>query len=158
MRTAAVAASAVVGARRCFLSRPRGGVDSPVARCGKGDEHLGTIRHRCRDVVVAAGTSGVHELPGVTGIQVRARRAYLCAAIVAPCPTPPDPDQTRVNCELDGVGAKPNSDSARRHHDSNPIEDARAPSQIHHRGGVDRGGDPGSTSVSAAVAVFTVDA
>src|SRR6478735_4456022 len=72
MPTAAVAASAVVVEAQPLLlvACPRGGVDRPVAGCGEGDEHLRTIGHRCQDVMVAAGTSGVHELPGVAGVQV----------------------------------------------------------------------------------------
>ncbi|BBY91727.1 hypothetical protein MGALJ_13960 [Mycobacterium gallinarum] len=63
MWAAAVAANMVVVAAHpvSHISRTHGGVDGPVAGCGEGDEHLWTIGHCYRDVVVAAGHASVHE-------------------------------------------------------------------------------------------------
>ncbi len=47
-----------------------GVVHGPVAWCSQGGEHLRMSGDFSVYVVVAAGGSGVHQLPGVAGIQI----------------------------------------------------------------------------------------
>ena len=108
VRAASVAAEAVVISARClcaiYLSRY--GVDGPEAGGGEGDEDLWSVRHGGGHVVVATGGTGMDQLPGVAGIQVRAGRADVGAAIVAPRPHHPRPPVLIGTDQLDGVGAE----------------------------------------------------
>lgn len=83
-------------------------MDRPVAGRGQGNEHLRTIRHCFGDVVVAAGGASVHQLPRVASVEVRARRADLGAAVIAPCPHDPIAAELVCTRELNGVGAEAN--------------------------------------------------
>ena len=126
MRAAAVAASAVVVEAHPLLlvACPRGGVDRPVAGCGKGDEHLRTIGHRCG----MSWWPPAH--PACTSCQVsRAYRSehdgHTCARrLLHRVHTTRSRPNSSVPVSWIGWAQNP-TDSARRHHDSNPIEDAR---------------------------------
>ena len=61
-----------------------GGVYGPEAGCGQCGEQLWVLGDRGGYVVVSAVQAGVDELPGVAGVQVRARGAGDRAAVVAP--------------------------------------------------------------------------
>lgn len=55
----------------CGVARCAGGVvHDPVTGRGQGGEHLRAVGDFGGYVVVAAGGSGVHELPGVAGVEV----------------------------------------------------------------------------------------
>lgn len=109
VRAAAVATGAVLIPTRPGLSvgASCGGVDGSEAGGGEGEEHLRTISHRGRHTVVAARGAGMHELPGITGVQVRTGRADLGAAVVAPRPHHPIPTVLVAADQLNGVGAEP---------------------------------------------------
>jgi hypothetical protein len=83
------------------------GVDRPEAGCGQGGEHLGVLDNGGGHVVVSAVQAGVHELPGVAGIQVRAGRARDRAAVVAAGPHLMRPAEGVGADQVDGVGAEP---------------------------------------------------
>ena len=72
MPTPAVAAAAgiVTPATVAIVGVVSGGVHGPETRCGQGDEHLRVLGDGGRHVVVSAVQAGVHELPGVAGIQI----------------------------------------------------------------------------------------
>src|ERR1700677_4244189 len=87
VRAAAVATYAVMVPTHPTLAVSAcccGGVDGSEAGGSQGDKHLRPISHRGRHAVMAARRAGVHKLPRVAGIQVRARGADLGAAVVAP--------------------------------------------------------------------------
>jgi hypothetical protein len=60
-------------------------VDCTEARRGQGEEHLGVIGHGGGDVVMSTLKTGVDELPSITGVQIRARRAQGGSPVVAAC-------------------------------------------------------------------------
>ena len=96
----------------------------PEAGCGQGDEHLRVLGDGGGHVVVSAVQAGVHELPGVAGIQIRAGRARDRAAVVAAgqylMPRP------NVSVPIRWIGLAQNPTfSAFRHQDSKPGEAAR---------------------------------
>ena len=76
-------ALAVVGASWVAAACGANRVYGAEAGRGQGDEHLGVIGHGGGDVVVSTAQAGVDELPGVTGVQIRARRADRGASVVA---------------------------------------------------------------------------
>jgi hypothetical protein len=82
-RRLSVSAFAVAGASPVTATSVANGVDGTEAGRGEGDEQLGVIGHGGGDVVVSALQTGVDELPGVPGVQIRARRAYRGASVVA---------------------------------------------------------------------------
>src|ERR1700692_3673577 len=61
-------------------------VHRSVAGCSEGGEHLRVSGDRGGDVVVSALAAGVHELPGVAGVEVGAGWADRGAAVVAAHP------------------------------------------------------------------------
>src|SRR6478609_213455 len=84
-----------------------GGVHGPETRCGQGDEHLRVLGDGGRHVVVSAVQAGVHELPGVAGIQIRTRRAREGAAVVAAGQYLMLPAERVGTEQVDRVGAEP---------------------------------------------------
>jgi hypothetical protein len=72
MRAAAVAADPVLVSAylRFLVPRRRGGVDGPEAGGSQGEENLRMIAHRGGHAVVASRSAGVHELPGVAGVEI----------------------------------------------------------------------------------------
>jgi hypothetical protein len=84
-----------------------GGVHGPEAgRCQCG-EHLWVFGDGARHVVVPAVQAGVHQLPGVAGIQIRARRAREGAAVVAARQYLMRPAERVGTEQVDRVGAEP---------------------------------------------------
>jgi hypothetical protein len=61
---------------------PHPGVDGPERRRGQGDEELGMARHADIDALAAADARG-DEVPGVLGVDARARRADRGPAVLA---------------------------------------------------------------------------
>ena len=109
MPTPAVAAAAriVTPATVAIVGVVSGGVHGPETRCGQGDEHLRVLGDGGRHVVVSAVQAGVHELPGVAGIQIRARRARARAAVVAAGQYLMLPAERIGAAQVDRVGAEP---------------------------------------------------
>src|SRR5271169_3575075 len=110
MPTAVVAAAAGIVTAANVLTVPvvtAAGVDGPEAGCGQCGEHLGMLDDGSGHVVVSAVQAGVHELPGVAGIQIRAGRACDCAAVVAAGPHLMCPAKGVGAAQVDGVGAEP---------------------------------------------------
>lgn len=109
VRAAAVTTDAVMIPTHPGLSvgAACGGVHGSEAGGGEGNKHLRTISDRGRHAVVAARGAGVHELPGITGVEVRTRRAHLGAAVVAPRPHHLFPPIFIAADQLNGVGAEP---------------------------------------------------
>src|SRR6476659_3886761 len=82
-------------------------VDGSEAGCGQGGEHLGVLGDGGGHVVMSAVQAGMDQLPGVAGIQIRARRAGDRAAVVAAGPYLMLASEDVGAAEMDGVGAEP---------------------------------------------------
>jgi hypothetical protein len=73
----------IVAAPRVAATRGADRVDRAEAGRGQGDEYLRVVSHGGRYVVMSTAQAGVDELPGITRVQIRARRAHGGAPVVA---------------------------------------------------------------------------
>ena len=90
-------------AATCIANR----VDRAEAGRGQGDEYLTVVSHGGRYVVMSTAQAGVYELPGITGVQIRARRAHGGAPVVASREYLVIAAELIPAGEVDRVGAEP---------------------------------------------------